>query len=154
MKFDNEYPHFLPPKPGFAERVKDLVSQGVLVMPYINGSSADLNIPDFDKFGPHAIVDEAGGYRMHFYGETSGRLLSMCPTQEYWQNTISSLVKAWWRITASTACTSIRLPPWNTNSASTRSTAIPGRGTLLGGRQPRTADQSTQCLRTARAGIR
>jgi len=94
MKFDNEYPHFLPPKPGFAERVKDLVSQGVLVMPYINGSSADLNIPDFDKFGPHAIVDEAGGYRLHFYGEASGRLLSMCPTQEYWQNTVASLVQS------------------------------------------------------------
>jgi hypothetical protein len=94
MKFDNEYPHFLPPKPGFAERVKDLTSQGVLVMPYINGSSADLNIPDFDKFGPHAIVDEAGGYRMHFYGENSGRLLSMCPTQEFWQNTIANLVQS------------------------------------------------------------
>jgi hypothetical protein len=94
MKFDNEYPHFLPAKPGFAERVKDLTSQGVLVMPYINGSSADLNIPDFDKFGPHAIMDEAGGYRLRFYGETSGRLLSMCPTQEYWQNAISSLVQS------------------------------------------------------------
>ncbi len=94
MKFDNEYPHFLPPKPGFAERVKDLVSHGVLVMPYINGSSSDFNIPDFDKFGPHAIVDEAGGYRMWFYGPDSGRLLSMCPTQLFWQNAISSLVNA------------------------------------------------------------
>jgi hypothetical protein len=91
MKFDNEYPHFLPPKPGFAERVKDLASHGVLVMPYINGTSADFNIPDFDRFGPHAIVDEAGGYKMYFYGESSGRLLSMCPTQEFWQNTISTL---------------------------------------------------------------
>lgn len=94
MKFDNEYPHFLPPKPGFAERVKDLESHGVLVMPYINGSSADLNIADFDQFAPHAIVDQAGGYRMHFYGPTSGRLLSMCPSQEYWQQTISSLVQS------------------------------------------------------------
>jgi hypothetical protein len=94
MKFDNEYPHFLPPKAGFAERVKDLVNQGVLVMPYINGTSADFNIPDFDRFGPHAIVDEAGGYKMYFYGETSGRLLSMCPSQEFWQNTISSLVNS------------------------------------------------------------
>jgi hypothetical protein len=90
-KFDNEYPHFLPPKPGFRERVNDLVSHGILVMPYINGSSADFNIPDFDKFAPHAIVDEAGGYRMWFYGEDSGRLLSMCPTQQFWQNTIASL---------------------------------------------------------------
>jgi len=94
MKFDNEYPHFLPPKLGFAERVKELVNQGVLVMPYINGSSADFDIPDFDKFAPHAIVDEAGGYRMHFYSDGAGRLLSMCPTQEYWQNAISTLVQS------------------------------------------------------------
>jgi hypothetical protein len=94
MRFDNEYPHFLPPKPGFAELVKELVNNGVLVMPYINGLSADLNIPDFDKFAPHAIVDEAGGYRLHFYGEASGRLLSMCPTQEYWQNAVSTLVQS------------------------------------------------------------
>jgi len=93
LKFDNEYSHFLPPKPGFAERVKDLVSQGVLVMPYINGLSANFNIPDFANFGPHANVDEAGGYRMHHYSDSAGRLLSMCPTQEYWQNTISSLVQ-------------------------------------------------------------
>ncbi len=74
--------------------MKDLESHGVLVMPYINGSSADYNIPDFDRFGPHAIVDEAGGYKMYFYGETSGRLLSMCPSQDFWQNTISSLVNS------------------------------------------------------------
>jgi hypothetical protein len=92
MTFDNLYPHFLPPKPGFAERVKELVDRGFLVMPYINGSSADMNIPDFDRFAPHAIVDEAGGFRQHLYSETAGRLLSMCPGQGFWQDSISSLV--------------------------------------------------------------
>jgi hypothetical protein len=60
-------------------------------MPYINGSSADFNIPDFDKFGPYAIVDEAGGYRMTFYSDSAGRLLAMCPSQAFWQNAIASL---------------------------------------------------------------
>lgn len=92
MPFDNEYPHFLPPKEGFAERVKELTARGLLIMPYINGSSADYNIPDFDKFRPHAIHDEAGGLRQHFYSDASGRLLSMCPTQEYWQGKISRLI--------------------------------------------------------------
>ncbi len=92
MRFDNLYPHFLPAKPGFSERVKELVEHGILVMPYINGSSADMNIPDWDKFAPYAIVDEAGGFRLHLYSESAGRLLTMCPTQLFWQSTISTLV--------------------------------------------------------------
>ena len=93
MRFDNLYPHFLPAKPGFAERVKELVDHGILVMPYINGSSADMNIPDWDRFAPYAILDEAGGYRLHLYSETAGRLLTMCPTQLFWQGAISTLVE-------------------------------------------------------------
>ena len=91
MVLDNEYPHYLPPRPRFAEHIKAMVDQGVLVMPYINGSSCDYNIPDFDRWGPHAIVDESGGYRMYLYEEGAGRLLSMCPTQVIWQNVISNL---------------------------------------------------------------
>lgn len=91
VPFDNQYPHFLPSKPGFRERVKELVGRGVLAMPYINGLSSDMNIPDFDRFAGSAIVDEAGGFRQHFYSDASGRLLSMCPTP-HWQATISKLV--------------------------------------------------------------
>ena len=92
MPFDNLYPHFLPPNPGFDERVKELVDQDLLIIPYINGSSADMNIHDWEDFKPHAIMDEAGGLRHHFYSDRSGRLLSMCPTQEFWQDAISVLV--------------------------------------------------------------
>jgi len=92
MTFDNQYPYFLPPKPGFKERVKELVDNGLLIMPYINGTSADMNIPNFDEFAPHAIVDEAGGFKQHFYWDGAGRLLSMCPDQEFWQDKISVLV--------------------------------------------------------------
>jgi hypothetical protein len=91
MVIDNDYPHWFPPRPGFAQHVKDMVSQGVLVMPYINGVSCDYNIPDFDRWGPHAIVDEAGGYKMYVYEEGAGRLLSMCPTQVIWQNVIANV---------------------------------------------------------------
>ena len=91
MVADNDYPHYLPPRPGFAEHVKDMVNQGVLVMPYTNGSSCDYNIPDFAVWGPHAILDEAGAYRMYLYEEGAGRLLSMCPTQATWQNVITNL---------------------------------------------------------------
>lgn len=92
MTFDNLYPYFLPPKPGFRERVKELTDSSFIVMPYINGSSADMNIPNWSEFAPHAIQDEAGGFRMQFYRDGAGRLLSMCPTQEFWREKISSLV--------------------------------------------------------------
>jgi len=92
MPFDNQYPYFLPAKPGFEERVKELVDQGLLVVPYINGSSADMNIPDFEKFAPHAVRDEAGGLRLHYYSDRSGRLLSMCGSQVFWHDKISGLV--------------------------------------------------------------
>lgn len=92
MPFDNLYPHFLPAKPGFKERVKELVNNGLLVMPYINGSSADMNIQDFDQFAPHAVRDEAGGIRHHYYSNRSGRLLSMCANQVFWHDKISVLV--------------------------------------------------------------
>jgi hypothetical protein len=91
--YDNLYPHFLPAKKGFAERVKQLVSRGVLVMPYINGCSADMNNPDWESFKPHANVDEAGGFRHHFYSETAGRMLTMCPSQSFWQGTIERLAE-------------------------------------------------------------
>ena len=90
--FDNLYPHYLPAKQGFKERVADLRTQNILVMPYINGSSADMNIPDFDEFEPHAVKDEAGGLRLHYYSDKSGRLLSMCGNQVFWQDVIEKLV--------------------------------------------------------------
>lgn len=92
--FDNLYPHYLPAKDGFKERVSNLKENNIIVMPYINGSSADMNIPDFDKFEPHAVKDEAGGLRHHYYSDKSGRLLSMCGNQVYWQDVIEELVDA------------------------------------------------------------
>lgn len=90
--FDNNYPHYLPAKPQFRERVRLLTGQGFLIMPYINGLSADKNIADFDKFAPHAITDEAGGFRMYRYSDAAGRLLSMCPSSAYWHAAISTVV--------------------------------------------------------------
>jgi hypothetical protein len=89
--FDNLYPHYLPAKEGFRERVDELVENNIIVMPYINGSSVDMNISDFSMFEPHAVKDEAGGLRHHYYSDKSGRLLSMCGNQAPWQDVIESL---------------------------------------------------------------
>jgi hypothetical protein len=90
--FDNNYPHFLPPLPHFKERVKELVDAGALVVPYINGLSADSKIADWDKFDPYAIKDEEGGLRQKFYRDGAGRLTPMCPSQVPWHHTIANLV--------------------------------------------------------------
>ena len=90
--FDNEYPHFLPPLPGFKERVKELVDSGALIVPYINGLSADSKLSDWNLFDPYAIKDEEGGLRQKFYRDGAGRLTPMCPSQVPWHHTIINLV--------------------------------------------------------------
>ena len=90
--FDNNYPHFLPPLKGFKERVAELVEAGALIVPYINGLSADSKTWDWDKLDPHAIKDQAGGLHQHFYRDGAGRLTPMCPNQNYWHYTINNVV--------------------------------------------------------------
>jgi len=91
--FDNNYPHFLPALPRFKERVKELVDAGALIVPYINGLSADSKIADWDKFDPYAIKDEQGGLRQKFYRDGAGRLTPMCPSQVPWHKTMADLVE-------------------------------------------------------------
>ncbi len=90
--FDNDYPHFLPPLNGFKERVAELVDSGALIVPYINGLSADSKTYDWYKFDPHAIKDQAGGLHQHFYRDGAGRLTPMCPNQNFWHFTINNVV--------------------------------------------------------------
>jgi len=90
--FDNDYPHFLPPLKGFKERVKELVDSGAVIVPYINGLSADSKTYDWYKFDPHAIKDQAGGLHQHFYRDGAGRLTPMCPNQNFWHFTINNVV--------------------------------------------------------------
>lgn len=90
--FDNNYPHFLPPLKGFKERVAELVDSGALIVPYINGLSADSKTWDWDKLDPHAIKDQAGGLHQKFYRDGAGRLTPMCPNQNYWHFTINNVV--------------------------------------------------------------
>jgi len=90
--FDNNYPHFLPPLKGFKERVEELVDSGALIVPYINGLSADSKTWDWDKLDPHAIKDQSGGLHQHFYRDGAGRLTPMCPNQNYWHFTINNVV--------------------------------------------------------------
>lgn len=104
IPFDNDYPHYFPVKPGFAEGVRQLKESGVFVMPYINGrlwDTRDRGIEDF-QFStvakPSATKDENGNPYTETYGskEADGspvRLAVMCPTTALWQDKVREIVR-------------------------------------------------------------
>ena len=106
VPFDNDYPHYFPPKEGFAGGVAELKSAGVFPMPYINGrlwDSHDRGAADFE-FTSRALASvtkkEDGSPWVETYGskETNGepvRLGVMCPGTPLWRNTVSNVV---WRL--------------------------------------------------------
>ena len=92
-RFDNEYPYFLPPKPGFRERSLELGENGILVMPYINALISDYDNPNYRQdILPNAAKDETGKPYMRTFGTSSGRMTPMCVSTDFWQNTIAGLV--------------------------------------------------------------
>ena len=103
IPFDNDYPHYFPTKPGFAEAVAKLQSAGVHVMPYINGrlwDSHDRGSEDFEFTRvalPAVTKREDGQPFIESYGskETNGepvRLGVMCPTTSLWRSRVRDIV--------------------------------------------------------------
>lgn len=103
IPFDNDYPHYFPTKPGVPEAVADLQANNVFVMPYINGrlwDTRDRGMEDFEfttRALPFATKDRSGSPYIEVYGskESDGspvRLAVMCPTTDFWQSTIRSIV--------------------------------------------------------------
>lgn len=101
--FDNDYPHYLPAKNGFADAVRSLQQKGVYVMPYINGrlwDTRDKGAQDFEftrKASPAAAKNEPDKPAIEMYGskETDGspvRFAVMCPSTKLWQETIHQIV--------------------------------------------------------------
>lgn len=96
IPFDNDYPHYFPTRPGFADGVRELEAAGVATMPYINGRLWDTRDRGGDDFEftalarPWATKDEHGEPIVETYGskESDGskvRLAVMCPSTELWQ---------------------------------------------------------------------
>ena len=103
IPFDNDYPHYLPPREGFAQAVRELQRHNVRVMPYINGrlwDTRDKGIEDaeFTRTAlPAATKDEKGKPFTEVYGskEADGspvRLAVMCPHTKLWQDKVKSIV--------------------------------------------------------------
>lgn len=103
IPFDNDYPHYFPPKEGFAEGVMKLKKAGVYVMPYINGrlwDTRDKGAEDwqFTQLAlPCATKDEAGNPYTESYGSkeadgSSVKLAAMCPSTPLWQSRVLDIV--------------------------------------------------------------
>ncbi|MCL5098648.1 MAG: DUF6259 domain-containing protein, partial [Candidatus Omnitrophica bacterium] len=103
IPFDNDYPHYFPPKTNFANAVKELQESNVFVMPYINGRLWDTHDRGTDDFEfsrvalPAATKDPDGRPYIEIYGskETNGnpvQLAVMCPTTSLWQKTVHDVV--------------------------------------------------------------
>ena len=106
IPFDNDYPHYLPARDGFAKavaQIQDHSAKPAYVMPYINGrlwDTRDRGAADF-KFSrvarPAAAKDVEGNVYIETYKskEADGspvRLAPMCPSTPLWQRTIKDLV--------------------------------------------------------------
>ncbi len=103
IPFDNDYPHYFPPKEGFAEGVQELQKAGVFIMPYINGrlwDTCDKGMEDwqFSKVAlPAAAKREDGTPYTETYGSKEAdsspvRLAPMCPTTRLWQSKVREIV--------------------------------------------------------------
>jgi hypothetical protein len=103
IPFDNDYPHYFPPKEGFAEGVAELKAAGVYAMPYINGRLWDTHDGgaedrQFTSIAlPAATKDEDGKPCAESYGskETDGgsvQLAAMCPATALWQGRVGEIV--------------------------------------------------------------
>ncbi|MFO1498678.1 MAG: DUF6259 domain-containing protein [Verrucomicrobiota bacterium] len=103
IPFDNDYPHYFPPKSNFVAGVKELREAQVQVMPYINGRLWDTHDQGADDFEftrvawPAVSKQEDGKPYTETYGskETNGapvRLGVMCPSTPLWQERVRGIV--------------------------------------------------------------
>jgi len=91
IPFDVHYPNYFPTKPGIPEQARDLVSHGILTMPYINGRIVDISNSDFIRdYLPYAAKDRQGRPFIETYAVPSA---VMCPYTEFWQDKVTEIVR-------------------------------------------------------------
>jgi len=106
IPFDNDYPHYFPPKKGFKDAVaalQGMTDTPAYVMPYINGrlwDTHDRGAKDFEftKLArPAATKDVNGKVHTETYGskEADGSkvtLAAMCPATKLWRDRVKGIV--------------------------------------------------------------
>jgi hypothetical protein len=92
IPFDTHYPHYFPTKPGVPDQVRDLVSHGLVVMPYINGRIVDISNDDFEEYLPHACKNRMGNHYVETYGNKV-KQAPMCCYTKFWQDKVKQIVE-------------------------------------------------------------
>ena len=103
IPFDNDYPHYFPAVPGFAEGVRRLQDSGIRVMPYLNGrlwDTRDRGVEDFQftrVARPAVAKNMEGKPILESYGSTESdgspvTLGVMCPTTALWRRKVGDIV--------------------------------------------------------------
>jgi hypothetical protein len=92
IPFDTHYPNYFPTKPGIPDQVRDLVSKGLLIMPYINGRIIDISNEDFNEYLPYCAKDRMGKHYIETYGNNV-KQAPMCCYTEFWQNKVTHIVE-------------------------------------------------------------
>lgn len=104
IPFNNDYPHFLPAKAGFREKVKLLQDNNIHCMPYINARLWDIRDKENEDFSftkeayASAIKKSDGSldirsFESHEKDGSLCELAMMCPSTAVWKNKISEVVK-------------------------------------------------------------
>ena len=103
IPFDNDYPHFFPPKDGFKEAVAEIQKNGdCYVMPYINGNFWDRRDKELEDFQflsiaqPAAVKREDGTLYIKTFSkeESDGskvEFVAMCPATDLWKDKVAEL---------------------------------------------------------------
>ncbi|MHC4653970.1 MAG: DUF6259 domain-containing protein [Planctomycetota bacterium] len=92
IPFDTHYPNYFPTKPGISDQVRDLVSKGLVIMPYINGRIIDISNDDFDEYLPYCAKDRMGKHYLETYGNKV-KQAPMCCNTEFWQKKVTHIVE-------------------------------------------------------------
>lgn len=100
IPFDNDYPHYLPAKEGFAEGVREMQKNDCRVIPYLNGRLWDMRDREDEDWEftakglPGATKKPDGTPFVETYGsrERDGSkvvLAVMCPGSDVWKRTLA-----------------------------------------------------------------
>lgn len=105
IPFNIEYPHFLPEREGFKQGLDILKENGIMVCPYINGLSWEMNDHEgghdftFESLGRKgAVINDDGKIRYANYPQTTisginSRLAIMCPSFTKWHDIIEEVTR-------------------------------------------------------------
>lgn len=105
IPFDDDYPHYLPPKEGFKEGVAEMQAHGCRVVPYTNGrlwDTRDRGTEDFE-FTAKALAGATKkpdgtpfteSYRSREKDGSKVVLAAMCPASEIWKETVAETNRA------------------------------------------------------------